>query len=152
MHKITSFEDDMRKFLSPKFWSHGTLLGSMGPGSQKAPNEIFSKSQILVIWGPYNCPVIVACREQAEKLNLASSLVCNMCFHVVNFARLPQRGWDIMCYAQRPKWSKENVWKSMLENGRSQTMDEGRNEIHFLENGRNQSQALFVLVCPNSRT
>ena len=35
---------------------------------------------------------------------------------------------------KRQKWSKENVWKSMLEKGRSQTMDEGRNEIHFFEN------------------
>ena len=75
MHKITSFEDDMRKFLSQKFWSHGTLLGSMGPGSQQDADERFSKSQILVKWGPYNCSVIVACREQAKKPNLASSLV-----------------------------------------------------------------------------
>ena len=74
-HKITSFEDDMRKFLSQKFWSHGTLLGSMGPGSQQDADERFSKSQILVKWGPYNCSVIVACREQAKKPNLASSLV-----------------------------------------------------------------------------
>ena len=75
VHKITSYFCDMRKILSQKFWSHGTLLGSMGPGSQKAPDEIFSKSQILVIWGPYNCPDIVACREQAKKPNLASIMV-----------------------------------------------------------------------------
>ena len=31
MHKITTFEDDMRKFLSQKFWSHGTPLESLGP-------------------------------------------------------------------------------------------------------------------------
>ena len=68
----------MRKFLSQKFWSHGTLLGSMGPGSQQDADERFSKSQILVKWGPYNCSVIVACREQAKKPNLASSLVCPM--------------------------------------------------------------------------
>ena len=84
MHKITSFEDDMRKFLSQKFWSHGTLLGSMGPGSQQDADERFSKSQILVKWGPYNCSVIVACREQAKKPNLASSLVCPLYFPFQN--------------------------------------------------------------------
>ena len=35
MHKITSFEDDMRKFLRQKFWSHGTPLGYLGPVSQE---------------------------------------------------------------------------------------------------------------------
>ena len=74
----------MRKFLSQKFWSHGTLLGSMGPGSQQDADERFSKSQILAKWGPYNCSVIVACREQAKKPNLASSLV----WCVSYFARL----------------------------------------------------------------
>ena len=34
IHKITTFEDDMRKFLRQKFWSHGTPLGSLGPLSQ----------------------------------------------------------------------------------------------------------------------
>ena len=76
VHKITSYFYDKRKILNQKFWSHGTPLGSMGPGSQQDPDEIFSQSQILVIWGLYNCPDIVACREQAKKPNLASSLVC----------------------------------------------------------------------------
>ena len=75
VQKITSYFYDKRKILSQKFLSHETFLGSMGPESQQDADEIFSKSQILVIWGPHNCPVIVACREQAEKLNLASSLV-----------------------------------------------------------------------------
>ena len=75
VHKITSYFYDKRKILNQKFWSHGTPLGSMGPGSQKAPNEIFSKSQILVIWGPYNCPDIVAYETHAKKLNLASIMV-----------------------------------------------------------------------------
>ena len=76
VHKITSYFYDTRKFLRQKFWSHGTPLGSMGPGSQQDPDEISSKSQILVIWGPYNCPDIVACLEQAKKPNLASIMVC----------------------------------------------------------------------------
>ena len=94
MHKITSFEDDMRKFLSQKFWSHGTLLGSMGPGSQQDADERFSKSQILVKWGPYNCSVIVACREQAKKPNLASSLVWADVMGLFLFARRQIKAHD----------------------------------------------------------
>ena len=74
-HKITSFEDDMRKFLSQKFWSHGTSLGSLGPLSQGDVHPGFSRPQFLVIWGPYNYPGIVACLVQAENPKLTYSLV-----------------------------------------------------------------------------
>ena len=36
MHKITSDFYDMRKILTKKFWSQGTSLGYLGPGSQEA--------------------------------------------------------------------------------------------------------------------
>ena len=75
MHKITSFEDDMRKILSQKFWSHGTSLGSLGPLSQGDVHLGFSRPQFLVIWGPYNYPGIVACLVQAENPKLTYSLV-----------------------------------------------------------------------------
>ena len=74
-HKITSFEDDMRNFLSQKFWSHGTSLGSLGPLSQGAVHPGFSRPQFLVIWGPYNYPGIVACREHTENLKLTSIIM-----------------------------------------------------------------------------
>ena len=41
----------MRKKLSPKFWSQGTYLGSIGQGSWDPVNEIFSKHFFLFIWG-----------------------------------------------------------------------------------------------------
>ena len=68
MHKITSFEDDMRKFLRPKIWSQGTPLGSMGPLSLKAPDQRFSKHDFLLIWDPHDFPKLVASETQAEKL------------------------------------------------------------------------------------
>ena len=73
-HKITSLEDDMRKILSQKFWSHGTPLGYLGPVSQKALNVWSSQFQILVIWGPYEPPVLVACQAQAENPKSAGAL------------------------------------------------------------------------------
>ena len=65
----------MRKFLSQKFWSHGTSLGSLGPLSQGDVHPGFSQPQFLVIWGPYNYPGIVACHEQAENLKLTSIMM-----------------------------------------------------------------------------
>ena len=65
-HKITSFEDDMRKILSKKFWSQGTSLGSMGPLTQRDVRLGFHQLQILVIWGPYRHPDIVACQGHAK--------------------------------------------------------------------------------------
>ena len=66
MHKITSFEDDMRKFLRPKIWSQGTPLGSLGPLSQEAPILGFDQHQILVIWGPYDPPEVTPLQTQAK--------------------------------------------------------------------------------------
>ena len=46
-HKITSDFYDKRIFLSQKFWSHGTLLGYPGPGSQN-PHAILMRSDAFV--------------------------------------------------------------------------------------------------------
>ena len=56
----------MRKILRPKFWSLGTKLGYLGPGSQKALDEIFSLPQILLYMGPYDLPGVVAYRGKAK--------------------------------------------------------------------------------------
>ena len=56
----------MRKFLSPKFWSLGTPLGSLGPGSQADLHQRACQSQILFIWGPCKAPVLVALLGQAK--------------------------------------------------------------------------------------
>ena len=58
----------MRKFLDPNFWSQGTPLGSLGPLSQKAPDQRFSKHDFLLIWDPHDFPKLVAEETQAEKL------------------------------------------------------------------------------------
>ena len=58
----------MRKFLDPKFWSHGTYLGYLGPISQEPNDEIFQNCLILIVWGPYEGPILVACRVGAKKL------------------------------------------------------------------------------------
>ena len=68
MHKITSYFYDMRKILTKKFWSQGTLLGSPGLGSQADLILGFSRFQILVIWGPYEGPAPVACQGTAKNL------------------------------------------------------------------------------------
>ena len=73
MHKITSFEGYMRKFLRPKIWSQGTPLGSLGPLSQKAPDQRFPKLDFLLIWDPYDFPKLVAWETQAEKLKMAGA-------------------------------------------------------------------------------
>ena len=81
----------MRKFLSQKFWSHGTSLGSLGPLSQGDVHPGFSRPQFLVIWGPYNYPGIVACLEQAENPKLTYSLVCqDLCCKILLFSVLPR--------------------------------------------------------------
>ena len=78
MHKITSFEDDMRKFLSKIFWSHGTPLGSLGPLSQQDTILGAGQLQILVIWGPYRPPIVVALETQAENPKTAGQQ-CVLC-------------------------------------------------------------------------
>ena len=58
----------MRKFLSQKFWSHGTPLGSLGPLSFEALGPGASQCQILFILGPYECLDLVALQVQAKIL------------------------------------------------------------------------------------
>ena len=63
----------MRKFLTENFWSHGTPLGYLGAGSQEALGLGACRFQILVIWGPYDFPVLVACQGQAKSLKTAGA-------------------------------------------------------------------------------
>ena len=56
----------MRKILDRKFWSLGTPLGSLGPLSQGDVIVGPYGLQILVIWGQYEPPVLVACQATAE--------------------------------------------------------------------------------------
>ena len=58
----------MRKILRQKFWSLGTYLGYLGPISQKPKDEIFQNYIFLIVWGPYEGPILVACRVGAKKL------------------------------------------------------------------------------------
>ena len=58
----------MRKFLDQNFWSHGTPLGSLGALSQQDTILGAGQLQILVIWGPYRPPVVVALETHAENL------------------------------------------------------------------------------------
>ena len=51
----------MRKNLTKNFWSLGTNLGYLGPGSQADLDGIFSKPQIFVIWDPIRLSELVAC-------------------------------------------------------------------------------------------
>ena len=66
VHEISSDFYGMRKILRKKFWSQGTALGSLGPGSQEALGLGPCRFQILVIWGPYEASVLVACLCQAK--------------------------------------------------------------------------------------
>ena len=63
----------MRKILHQKFWSHGTPLGSLGPLSQQDTILGAGQLQILVIWGPYRPPVVVALETHAENLKTAGA-------------------------------------------------------------------------------
>ena len=63
----------MRKFLSKIFWSHGTPLGSLGALSQQDTILGAGQLQILVIWGPYRPPVVVALETHAENLKTAGA-------------------------------------------------------------------------------
>ena len=73
MHKITLFQDGVRKFLRPKFWSLGTHLGSLGPGSQADLGLGPCRLQFLVIWGPYEWLALTACQGTAENPNLTAA-------------------------------------------------------------------------------
>ena len=63
----------MRKILRQKFWSLGTPLGSLGPGSQGDVRPRACKCQIQVIWGPCEPPVLVALQGQAENPKTAGA-------------------------------------------------------------------------------
>ena len=63
----------MRKFLSPKFWSHGTPLGYLGPGSRKDVTPEFFRNHFLVKWGPYDPPILVRPQEKAKNPKTAPS-------------------------------------------------------------------------------
>ena len=58
----------MRKILTPKFWSLGTSLGSMGSGPQKGPLEIFSNVVFLHPQDPNKAPDNAFGPSLAEKL------------------------------------------------------------------------------------
>ena len=73
MHKITSYFYHLRKFLKKNFWSQGTPLGYLGPGSQEALGLGFYRFQIWVIWGPYDYPALVACQGQAKNPKTAGA-------------------------------------------------------------------------------
>ena len=67
----------MRKFLRQKFWSLGTYLGYLGPISQEPKDEIFPNYIFLIVWGPYDGPILMACRVGAKKLTALRNLcVC----------------------------------------------------------------------------
>ena len=63
----------MRKILRQKFWSLGTPLGSLGPGSQGDVRPRACKCQIQVIWGPCEPSVLVALQGQAENPKTAGA-------------------------------------------------------------------------------
>ena len=77
-HKIRSVDDNMRKILDQKFWSHGTPLGSLGPLSQQDTILGAGQLQILVIWGPCEPPVVVALKTQAENPKTAGQQCANV--------------------------------------------------------------------------
>ena len=80
MHKITSLEDCKRKILRQKFGSHGTSLGSMGFLSQGDLGLGSGRLQFLVIWGPYDLPILVASHGTAKSLKAARSQ-CDVYMH-----------------------------------------------------------------------
>ena len=82
VHKITSYFCDMRKFLSPKFWSLVTPLGSLGPGSQADLDQRACRPQILFIWGPCKALVLVALLGQAKILKTAGAWCGDLGFFV----------------------------------------------------------------------
>ena len=59
----------MRKKLRPKFWSHGTNLGSLGPLSRKAFLKIFSNVVFPGPWGPNKAAMISISPSHAKSLD-----------------------------------------------------------------------------------
>ena len=58
----------MRKILDQKFWSHGTHLGYLYPGSQKGLVEMFSKLRFPIAIGPSEGPDMLVLFLHAENL------------------------------------------------------------------------------------
>ena len=58
----------MRKFLDQNFWSHGTHLGYLCPGSQKGADEMFSKLRFPIAIGPSEGPDMLVLFLHAENL------------------------------------------------------------------------------------
>ena len=52
--------------LRQKFWSLRTALGYLVPVSQKALGLEFYQIQFLVIWGPYDLPILMAPQAHAK--------------------------------------------------------------------------------------
>ena len=73
MHKITSYFYGLRKFLTKNFWSQGTPLGYLGAGSRPDVGHGSCRFQILVIWGPNEASVLVACPGQAKSPKTAGA-------------------------------------------------------------------------------
>ena len=68
MHKIRSLENSQKKISRQKFWSHGTTLGYLRPGSQGDLGLGFCGPQFLLVWGPYKPPALVAPEGTAKNL------------------------------------------------------------------------------------
>ena len=68
MHKIRSLENSQGKILRQKFWSHGTSLGYLRPGSQRDLGLGFCGPQFLLVLGPYKPPALVAPQGTAKNL------------------------------------------------------------------------------------
>ena len=67
-YKTTSIWDHKRKFLRPKFWSHGTNLGSLGLISHEDTGGSFQKwAQIIPIY-VHQSPRVTFAHGLAEKL------------------------------------------------------------------------------------
>ena len=65
---IHNYTYDMRKILDQKFWSQGTHLGYLGPGSQKGLDEMFSKLCFPIAIGPNESPDVPVSFLHAENL------------------------------------------------------------------------------------
>ena len=98
MHKITSNFYDLRKILTKKFWSQGTLLGSPGPGSQADVGLGFCRFQFLVIWGPHEGPAPLVSQGTPKNLKVAGAWCDCSITHVVNRGLLGDNVWTLFCW------------------------------------------------------
>ena len=100
----------MRKNLDPKFWSHGTSLGSLGPGSQQDPTLGFDQHRILVIWGPQKPSRILALQTQAKNLKTAGWRCESRLYFCAIFAWFLGQfcHWDI-CFLSTPRQMPQTI-------------------------------------------